>query len=370
MSYRIHMNGYDDIRTLYQIDHLYAWTHDQYFPPVMVEISPTHRCNQRCRYCYADKAGNSGDILGDDIILEAFKQVADAGVKAVLVQGTGEPLIHKALPAAIEAGSARELSIGISTNGVLLNRALQERILEHLLYVRFSVLDKDPRRYAYLHGCSEKQWKDLTDNIESAAALRKKRDLQLALWATVYLYRDNFGSVYDIVKFYKDLGMDYIVVQEASYTEFSPSGKEEYFSKTISKSVIDEMKLSLQSLQDDDFRVKVRFPINDDTYIVGMNEECWKNNYCHGIKFYTIISSDGSVYPCWRFWGKQEYSYGSLYEKTFHEIWKGERRKAIEKFTWQTPPTGDECSICNITKLNEILHRYMNATTRWKDFLI
>jgi len=327
-------------------------------------------CNQRCRYCYTNKRGRSREILQDDILINCFTQVADAGVKAVLVQGSGEPLIHKALPKAIEVGAKRQLSIGLVTNGVLLKKSLQERILEHLFFIRFSVVENDPKRYAYLHGCSEKQWENLIDNIKSVVMLRDKHDLQLGLYATVYIYKDNFRDAHDIVKYYKELGIDYIVVQEATYTEFSPSGKEEYASAGFSEKEIEEMKSRILTLGDNDFCVKIRFPINDDTYFVGMSKECWRKYYCQGIKFYTIISSDALVYPCWRFWGKNEYSYGSLYEKSFEEIWKGEGRRKIDKFVNNTPPNGDECSVCNITKLNEILYKYLNESTKWRDFLI
>jgi radical SAM protein with 4Fe4S-binding SPASM domain len=206
--------------------------------------------------------------------------------------------------------------------------------------------------------------------MKNAVMLRTKNDLKLGLWATIYLHEGNFHDAYEIVKFCKDIGLDYVVVQEPSYTEFSPSGRKEFYSQGIPKKDIDAMRAKVLSLADDDFCVKVRFPINDDTYFVGMDKECWKSNFCQGVNFYTIISSDGEVYPCWRLWGKKEYSYGSLYDKSFEDIWRGERRKEMEKFVNSTPPTGDECSVCNIVKLNDILFKYRNATSKWKDFLI
>jgi len=370
MSFQAHMKGYDDMRTLYQTDSLYAWQHGRHFPPVMVEISPTHQCNQRCLYCYTYQRGNPREFLRDEVLIDSFRQLADGGVKSVLVQGTGEPLLHKALPEALAVGAERRLSIGLTTNGVLLDHSMQERILHHLFYVRFSVLDHDPKRYAHLHGCSEKQWHQLIENIHYAVALRDKGRLEVALWATVYLFESNFHDAYGIVKYFKDLGLDYIVVQEASYTAFSPMGKREEVSTQYPEAAISEMRSRILSLNDPDFCVKVRFPINDDTYSVGMNKECWTRDFCQGVRFYTIVSSDGEVYPCWRVWGNKAYSYGSLYEKHFEEIWRGERRREIERFINRTPPTGDECMVCNIMKLNDILHRYKNATTKWKDFLI
>ena len=47
-----------------------------------------------------------------------------------------------------------------------------------------------------------------------------------------------------------------------------------------------------------------------------------------------------------------------------------EAGKQLISFINNTPPDSDECSVCNITKLNEILYQYSNATSKWKDFLI
>jgi radical SAM protein with 4Fe4S-binding SPASM domain len=369
MSYQTHMGGYNDPRTLYQTDRLYALKHNLYFPPALVEISPTNICNQHCRFCYTDAREKRKTSLGNDVLISAFEQVADVGAKGVLIQGSGEPLMHSALPDAIEVGAKNQLAIGLVTNAVLLIKPIQKRILKNLFFVKFSVLDNNPKRYAYLHGCSEKQHKTLIDNIKSAIALRDKHNLQVALWGSVYLFKDNFHDVYNIVKFCKDLGLDYIVVQEATYTEYSPSNKEEYASYTVSDVEINKMKSKLLTLNDDTFQVKVRFPINDKTYFVGMAKECWKTDYCQGIKFFPTIATSGEVYPCARAWGDNVYSYGNIYDKTFENIWKGEKRKRIEKIIMGIPPFGDECAVCNHGKLNEILYQYQHEATKWKEFL-
>jgi radical SAM protein with 4Fe4S-binding SPASM domain len=364
------MKGYNDLRTLYQIDSLYAGKHDRYFPPVVVEISPTNKCNQSCRYCYTNKRIEQKESLQDNILIGSFTQLGDAGVKTVMIQGTGEPLMHKALPKAIKAGAQHSLSMTLTTNGVLLTPSVQESILEHLFYVRVSVLDHNPKRYAYMHGCSEKQWNILVNNIKNAVKFRDSNGLQVGIGITVYLYRDNFHDVYNIAEFYKDIGVDYIFIQEATPTSYSPCGKEEYASMSFSEAEISEMKEEVLTLSDDNCSIKIRFPFNDGNILEGMNKENWISNYCQGIKFYSIISSDGGVYPCWRTWGKKEYSYGSLYDNTFEEIWRNERRNSIMDLILNIPPCGDDCTNCAHSKLNEILDRLSNANTKWKDFIV
>jgi cyclic pyranopterin phosphate synthase len=370
MSYKIHMQGYDDLRTLYQIDALHAWHHGQYFPPVLVEISPTHSCNQKCRYCYAFQGGQQGDRLEDDLLVRSFTDVADAGVKTVLVQGTGEPLLHKALPRAIEAGADRGLAIGLTTNGVLFNAQVQQSVLGRLHYVLFSVVDIDAKRYAHMHGCDEKQHKLLIDNIELATQNRRQRDLSTAIWSTVYLYQDNFHDAYAIVKQCKEMGLDYVTLQEATFTELSPTGRAGYASELFSNSEIEDMKARVLSLADADFRVSVRFPLSSNGYCKGIDKNNWLDDHCNGVNFYSLISSDGNVYPCWRFWGNKNYSYGNLKDQSFDAIWRNEkRRNEIRHYLNRTPPEGDECKVCNLTRLNDILFNFENSNTRWKGFI-
>lgn len=372
MSFKDHMQGYNDLRTLYQIDHLYAMKHDKYFPPVLAEIDPNSGCNQKCVYCYTNDRNEEGLKIRDDVFVNLFDQLADAGVKTVLLQGTGEPLMHKAISQAVERGAQRGLTIGINTNGVLLRKTLQDQMLHHLFYIKFSAIDSNKQRYAHLHGCPERQWEILLENIKYAIELRQRNKLGVSLWATQYLDKGNFHEAYDIVKFYKDIGLDYIVIQEATYTTFSPAGKKTYASLHYSHDEIHAMKEKVSTLTDEHFRVKIVFPlINDSMNYAGQTKREFRPDFCQGIKLYTTICSDGEVYPCWRMWGRgKKYSYGSIYENTFEDIWKGERRKQIEKYINTTPPSGDECMVCNHARLNEILYNFMQASSKWKDFII
>lgn len=369
MSYREHMRGYEDPRTLYQTEALLAWRRGEYFPPIGLEISPTHACNQHCRYCYTHGRVEQGQTLPEALLVKAFVEAAEAGVKSIMVQGTGEPLLHRGLPDAIQAGAERGLAITLTTNGVLLRPPLQERILPHLTFLKVSVLESDPAHYTHLHGCSEGQWHQLMENLRHAVALRKARHLDLALLGTVYLDRENFHRAADIIRTFKTLGLDYLVVQEATYTEYSPSGPEPYGSSYFKPEEIAAMKAEVLALQDEDFRVKVRYPVDDEDLNIGMNAQRWRNGRCQGMCFHALVASDGAVYPCWRAWGDPALSHGNLRDASFETIWRGARRRQVEAHLNGTPPEGDACSVCNIIKLNEILARY-SEPSRWKDFLV
>jgi len=298
-------------------------------------------------------------------------QLAQLNIQAIELQGTGEPLMNPQLPAEVAKCT---IPMGLVTNGVLFTRIKQDVMMSNLTYVKFSVLDSDAKRYAYVHGCSEKEWGMLIRNIDRAIDLRAKDGLDTALMATVYLDETNFWDAYNIVSFFKNLGLDYIVVQEATFSSMSPAGKADYASSKISQLKIADMKSAIRTLNDSDFQCNVRFPLNNSRFCVGIDATTWKKEYCQGIKFSTLIGSDGEVYPCWRMWGKKEFSYGSIYQQSFLDIWTGTTRKKVEDYILKTPPTGigtdSECNHCNITKLNDILWSYANNSNKWKGFLL
>lgn len=369
MSFDIHGEGYLAPRTMFQIDSLYAWKHDKYFPPVVAEINTTSVCNQKCRYCYSH--GRTNGKMEEDTLLGLLPKLSDAGVKAAVFQGTGEPFMNKALPAAIENGADTDISISITTNGVLFTPTIQKRILQNLAYLKFSVLDDDPGRYAYYHGCDEKQWEVAINNIKHAVELRKRENIDVFFLSTVYLFDQNFHDAYRIVKFLKDLGIDYVSVQEAVFNEYSITGPEPLASDSFSELEIAAMTKKVLSLKDDQFHVRVRFPVTDSTFTHGRDNTCWEDNWCQGIKFNTLINSDGEVYPCFRYWGDKEFSYGNIMQQDFADIWKADRRQEIVKYTNCTAPKSDECSVCNVTKINDILSDYQKASQKkWKNFLI
>lgn len=372
MSFKEHMQGYSDLRTLYQIDALHALKHGENPPPALVEIDPNSNCNQKCIYCYSYDRLPKNTRIPDEVFVSLFDQIADAGTNTVLLQGTGEPLLHKAIPEAVERAANRGLTIGVNTNGIPLNQKMQDQILDKLFYIKFSVIDASPDRYAEAHGCTTKQWDILIENMKNAVELRQRNNLGVALWATLYLEKNNFNEAYACARFFKNLGLDYIVVQEATYTKYSPAGKKEYASAEYEHDEIDAMKETLYSLNDDDFRIKVVFPlINDAMNYAGQTKEGFIPDFCLGPKLYTTVCCDGEVYPCWRMWGRgSDFSYGSIYENTFSEIWSSRKRKEIEKIILTKPPEGQECLVCNHARLNEILYNFMNADSQWKDFII
>lgn len=360
------MRGYTDERHYMQVDAFYHYLHGEPFPPVMVEIDPSGVCNHKCHFCYSQyRVGR--EQLPTDVLHRVIDQLADLGVRSILWQGSGEPLMRKGLADVIEHAGKRGLSQTLTTNGALFTPDVQERIIPHLHYIRFSVIDDHPARYCYLHGCEPKQWDMLDANMRAAVTYRSKHKYEIYFTATVYLDETNFHAAYNIVEYYKELGLDYIVIQE--YVKGDQTSGWNLPSAQFTQDDIDAMRADVMTLNDDNFSVKVRYPINDATFISGMLPDIYRVGFCQGPKLTTTITADGDVIPCWRAWGKPELSFGNVKDMPFADIWNGDQRQAVMRYINTTPPEGSECSVCNHWKANNRIHALVNRT-KWSDFLI
>jgi radical SAM protein with 4Fe4S-binding SPASM domain len=366
------MKGRWEPRLLHQTGRLYAWQHGLPFAPPTVEISPTNICNQNCTYCYARRPGRIYSSLPDRILMDLMPQLRAAGVGGVLFQGTGEPLLHPAVPDAIAAGSASGLSVNLTTNGVPLTEPVCQKILPRLFQLKISVLDSDPDRYAHTHGCGRDHWRILVDNLTRAVALRARDKLPVGISASVYLSQDDPGlaDLYSSVKFCRDLGVDFVHVTEAQHTTNSPAGRQPYASSQMGADDCKRICSLMQTLCTDDFAVRVSLQSSSAERRIcqGQAASEWSPGFCQGIKFYALIASDAEVYPCWSRWEDKRFSYGSLRESTFSEIWNGSRRQKIEQEILSSRPNGDDCVVCHVSRLNAELASLKTAN-HWANFL-
>ncbi|KAN0012667.1 hypothetical protein ACTFIU_007978 [Dictyostelium citrinum] len=114
-----------------------------------LRISLTERCNLRCKYCMPEEGvmlSQADKILTSDEIIRLSKLFVSAGVNKIRFTG-GEPLVRKDVePLIEEVGKIKGLEkIGITTNGILLNRKLDRlhKAGVNLLNISLDTLDSD-----------------------------------------------------------------------------------------------------------------------------------------------------------------------------------------------------------------------------------
>jgi prepilin-type processing-associated H-X9-DG protein len=86
--------------------------------PVSIDVEPTVRCNLRCAFCQHTTRRRTAP----DMTPELFGRILDAfpGLDEIKLQGMGEPLVNRDLPAMVRAAKGRGIRVKTYTNGSLL----------------------------------------------------------------------------------------------------------------------------------------------------------------------------------------------------------------------------------------------------------
>ncbi len=338
-------------KLFHHLDEVLKWKNGEYFPPIYVELSPTDICNQKCHFCYTDYMGHKKLEIEAELLIRIFAQLGHAGVKSVQIQGTGEPLLNKALPEAIIAGKKAGLDMALCSNGVLLKPEVSEQILHLLSWVRISAIEANPKLYSRTHGVDESHWHSVVKNLESAVKILGKDRGETVIATHFVAFDYNLPYVYDAVKLCKNIGLDYIQIKPAFISLHNPEHQWDPNNYLKFKDVLDKAK----ELQDDNFLVDVRM----DQFQTQKAECAFPKDFeaCYGMEFEIMIDSDACIYPCLNFWRDKEYSLGDLSKNSFEEIWKGKERQKVLNRIYETYDL-NKCHFgCK--------HRHINSTL-WK----
>ena len=114
-------------------DSVEMWKHSlaKRFPSLIkprtrkMTVAITAQCNLRCVGCKYGRDFMPGHVLSLDMVKGLMDDGRAAGAETIRLYG-GEPLLHKDLPAMIEHGIDIGLRVYVTTNGVLLERRIDE----------------------------------------------------------------------------------------------------------------------------------------------------------------------------------------------------------------------------------------------------
>ena len=90
--------------------------------PLVIELDPTAACDLACPGCISEDLVAFGNRFSESRLMELGREFIDCGVKAVILIGGGEPLVHKKIGDFIELMGTNNIHIGITTNGTLIDR--------------------------------------------------------------------------------------------------------------------------------------------------------------------------------------------------------------------------------------------------------
>jgi MoaA/NifB/PqqE/SkfB family radical SAM enzyme len=326
--------------------------------PLYMEISPVGNCNHRCIFCAYDYLGYPNRKLETERTLSLLDELADCGLRSILFAGEGEPLIHPDLSEFIFRAQNRGIDTALFTNGQLLKRELSEKILPALTFIRFSFNGGTRGNYSDIHSVRPEVFDRVVSNIKETVEIRKKYGLRVDIGVQFVLLPENFDFLLSAIDILNQCGVDYVAIKPFMQRESQAYRLLEQFTPDKTSDLFEEA----EKRSDDAFKVIIR----KQTF-----QEYGVRNYerCYGTPFISVLNSAGIISTCLPYWEREAFSYGSIYENSFQEIWCSTERAAIKQNLEHHLMARDCPPNCRSNSINDFLWNLRHPTVRHLNFI-
>ena len=301
--------------------------------PSHVQIEPTTTCNASCRYCYGRHLPQQSlDPEDIEVLLKPL-----ASMKAVWLQGEGEPLLHKEFFNIVEYLHMRGVKVGTTTNGSLIGKPqfIEKLHICGLDELAISIDFADKERFEEIRvGLS---FDSLISNIEAFVDYRNsgKHETPLLFMASV-ISGDPKEQVPDLIFLKRRLKFDRILfnplVSKKSYTNLYDQNLKNRLM------ALESYHASMRAL----YR-KYRF-FELELYDTEFDNYVQKMHTCKSTSDSFYVDNQGNVLPCC-FIKETEYSLGNLHELSLNAIWETDRYQ-FHRFALSNGLIPPACSGC------------------------
>lgn len=332
------MNIFDpQSKILANADYVIPFLKTGYCPPILVEVDPSNVCNHACNFCLSSYVHPGRQMLDELTILRISRELTEVGTKAVNWTGGGEPTVNPYLSKAITwIGLHSDVKMGLFTNGTLLDKhGLLDAIVLYLSWVRISVDSGSPETYNRIRHASQwNDWNTMVANLKKLIARNSYSSSPIDIGVGFVVTPDNIDDVVPFARFFKDFDL--------TYCQFKPEivNIEREHGKQRSGNFWNEAASRLQdakSILGDKFQIN-GYKLED----LRIRPEDYGRSYrkCLGSQVSPCVGAEGRVYVCTNHRGHPQYSYGSIHEKSFPDIWRDMQTRAaimhqidnVEKF--------------------------------------
>jgi len=295
--------------------------------PVLIELDPSNTCNHGCYFCISSyihlpESKNletyNKSVMPENILLGACKDFVDMGVRAVNWTGGGEPTINPHLGKAIKYLGENNIKMGMFTNGTLLDkRDLFETIVDNMTWVRFSVDAGTKKTYNSIRRAKDNQdWDKMISNLTTLVETNNRKGKKIDIGVGFVITPDTYKEIVDFANNFKDFDINYCQYKPEVVNREREGGVQrevEFWNKEV-QPLLSEAKIILG----DKFQIN-GYKITDLEKDPSLYGRTYKK--CLGSQLSPCVGADGHVYVCPNHRGYKQYSYGSLHDKSFKEIW-------------------------------------------------
>lgn len=224
-------------------------------PYFIFEITPN--CNLDCVYCYniwkQDKNYQQDELPIEKIKILFNKILNETEIEGITLSG-GEPLLYKNLFEVIDFLNEKKIKLGLTTNGIYLNKEITKKLIDSgITYFEISLDSLEPKIYNQLTNDNQ------LDKIKNAILTLKQNKATLSI--STIITKLNLENISDVIDLSYAFSADYI-----SLNRFIPSGKGKINSELLTPSVYDLKKvleLANQKAAKYNFQINISVPVED-----------------------------------------------------------------------------------------------------------
>lgn len=301
--------------------------------PISVELSLTNRCNFKCVWCSdMDLRARMNDDMDLDVIRRLFIDLKKGGTKGIVIEGGGEPTIHKNFKDAVNLAADLGLGVGLITNGSV---QIDKDIIDKFEWIRVSLDASNPKEQRILKN---------TNNFDKVISnIKAMCESEATVGVGYVVTSKNIGNLESLILILSNFGVSYI--------QFRP--------------VIDHPELDV----DIDLSYLKRYESKRFSVITdGMHQNIIEGNDnlpCVAHSLTSVITADGGVYLCGRLnihsWFEP---IGNINEESFRSIWSGQKRREQSNMVLSTDFCGKYCPRCRLTKFNKLFSHISRIKTK------
>ncbi len=301
--------------------------------PILVELSLTNACNQKCLWCSDyELRQRSPDNLDRRVLKALFADLAKGGTRGVTIEGGGEPTISPNFNWAVREAKNCGLALGLISNGLDFRPDKEQQ--KAFEWIRISLDAASPAQYQELKGGDSYQ--TLLTNLRHLAD-NKEEATTLGLGYVLTAHNDDLQLLEKLVKHLAELSFDYIHLRPVVDKPQLQSKKDPAEFEVLKKYETENFKVNISALYE--------------------NKEGGNHNLpCLAHSLSTVIGADGAVWLCGRLNMDDSFPpIGNLNDETFTQIWHGSMRAQQCAQVADARFCRINCPQCRISKYNRLL---------------
>lgn len=296
------------------------------FPPWTVGLSPTSRCTRTCFFCSHQGRNRRGEFLTEEKTEELITDLRDSlRPKGAILAGGGEPTFWEGDLASVIHALSEFCSVGIDTNGTLLDKFLRNGAIWRLFYLTVPILGYD--RKSYQSVCEHDQFDIVDRNLREILSAKRERKLVYPyVNLKVAINQRSYKDLVPLLRYAESIGADNTFIRVMNNFE----GRTDIDLTQEQRQIVYEMVTNEPGFEGSYIRIFAQNLVNPHSRSVEQQtpvlpSHCWTVMLMHNMG----IKPNGDVFLCVPTTDQEEFSIGNVNKMRLTEMWGNERHLEV-----------------------------------------